>query len=296
MIAESLPTGIEFMTAPSLEEVGLKTGWKAKLHLKFVEENHKTVLKQRSHQGPLQVQKAFYPETNGGCHVYILHPPGGVVGGDSFDIKIEVDSNAKVLVTTPAAGKFYRSAGDEAYQQQTITVADHGVLEWFPSENIFFPGAKVKLETRVDLSRESHFIGWDILCLGRPAIGETFSQGQLTQKFEIFQNGRPIRLDRLLVREKDAILDAKWGLGGKPVLGTFFCLTPRKDLVDSLRQSIGSPENDDLFSVTFVDDIILCRYLGNSVEHVKRNFIKAWQILRVALRDHEAVIPRIWNT
>ena len=296
MIAESLPTGIEFMTAPSLEEVGLKTGWKAKLHLKFVEENHKTVLKQRSHQGPLQVQKAFYPETNGGCHVYILHPPGGVVGGDSFDIKIEVDSNAKVLVTTPAAGKFYRSAGDEAYQQQTITVADHGVLEWFPSENIFFPGAKVKLETRVDLSRESHFIGWDILCLGRPAVGETFSQGQLTQKFEIFQNGRPIRLDRLLVREKDAILDAKWGLGGKPVLGTFFCLTPRKDLVDLLRQNISSPENDDLFSVTFVDGIILCRYLGNSVEHVKRNFIKAWQILRVALRDHEAVIPRIWNT
>ena len=296
MIAESLPTGIEFMTASSLEEVGLKTGWKAKLHLKFVEENHKTVLKQRSHQGPLQVQKAFYPETNGGCHVYILHPPGGVVGGDSFDIKIEVDSNAKVLVTTPAAGKFYRSAGDEAYQQQTITVADHGVLEWFPSENIFFPGAKVKLETRVDLSRESHFIGWDILCLGRPAIGETFSQGQLTQKFEIFQNGRPIRLDRLLVREKDAILDAKWGLGGKPVVGTFFCLTPRKDLVDLLRQNIGSPENDDLFSVTFVDGIILCRYLGNSVEHVKRNFIKAWQILRVALRDHEAVIPRIWNT
>ena len=296
MIAESLPTGIEFMTAPSLEEVGLKTGWKAKLHLKFVEENHKTVLKQRSHQGPLQVQKAFYPETNGGCHVYILHPPGGVVGGDSFDIKIEVDSNAKVLVTTPAAGKFYRSAGDEAYQQQTITVADNGVLEWLPSENIFFSGAKVKLETRVDLSRESHFIGWDILCLGRPAIGETFSQGQLTQKFEIFQNGRPIRLDRLLVREKDAILDAKWGLGGKPVVGTFFCLTPRKDLVDLLRQNIGSPENDDLFSVTFVDDIILCRYLGNSVEHVKRNFIKAWQILRMALRDHEAVIPRIWNT
>ena len=91
-------------------------------------------------------------------------------------------------------------------------------------------------------------------------------------------------------------MDAKWGLGGKPIVGSFFCLTPRKDLVDLLRQNIGSPENGDLFSVTFVDDIILCRYLGNSVERVKRNFIKAWQLLRLALRDHEAVIPRIWNT
>ena len=296
MIAESLPIRVELMTTSCLDGVGLSEGWKAKLYLKFIEENNKTLLKKRSHQGPLQVQKAFYPEASGACHVYILHPPGGVVGGDSFDVKIEVDPNAKVLVTTPAAGKFYRSAGDEAYQQQTITVADHGVLEWFPSENIFFPGAKVKLETRVDLSKESHFIGWDILCLGRPAIGETFSQGQLTQKLEIFQNGRLIRLDRLVVRENDTILDAKWGLGGKPIVGSFFCLTPRKDLVDLLRQNIGSPENGDLFSVTFVDDIILCRYLGNSVEHVKRHFIKAWQLLRLALRDHEAVIPRIWNT
>jgi len=284
------------MTTSSLEEVALNTGWRAKLHLKFVEENNKTVLKQRTHQGPLQVQKPFYPEANGACHVYLLHPPGGVVGGDSFDIKIDVDPNANVLITTPAAGKFYRSAGREAYQKQAIKVADHGVLEWFPSENIFFPGAKVKLETRVDLSEKSHFIGWDILCLGRPAIGETFSRGQLTQRFEIFQNGRPIRLDKLVIQENDLALDEKWGLGGKPVVGSFFCLTPRKDLVDLLRQNIDSSGNDDLFSVTFVDDIILCRYLGNSVEHVKQNFIEAWQILRFALRGHEAVIPRIWST
>ena len=68
------------------------------------------------------------------------------------------------------------------------------------------------------------------------------------------------------------------------------------DLIDLLRKEIYPLENDDFFSVTLLDHIILCRYLGNSVEHVKRNFIKAWQILRVALRDHEAVIPRIWNT
>ena len=126
------------MDTSSLKEIGLNAGWRAELYLKFVQENNKTVLKQRSHQGPLQVQKAFYPEINGACHVYILHPPGGVVGGDSFDVKIEVEPNAKVLITTPAAGKFYRSAGDEAFQHQTITVADHGVLEWLPSENIFF--------------------------------------------------------------------------------------------------------------------------------------------------------------
>jgi urease accessory protein len=99
-----------------------------------------------------------------------------------------------------------------------------------------------------------------------------------------------------MIRENDPILDAKWGLGGKPVVGSFFCFSLRKDLVDLLRQNITLSENGDLLSITYVEGIILCRYLGNSVEHVKRNFIKFWQLLRLALRDHEAVIPRVWNT
>ena len=147
--------------------------------MNFVEKDKKTVFKRRKHQGPLQVQKLFYPEENGACHVYLLHPPGGVVGGDNFDVRIDVGTNAKVLVTTPAAGKFYRSGGATAFQKQTIKVADHGVLEWFPSENIFFSGARARLDTIVNLSERSHFIGWDILCLGRPAIREHFLKGEL---------------------------------------------------------------------------------------------------------------------
>jgi len=284
------------MTIPKLEKVRLNAGWSAKLHLKLIEKDKKTILKQRKHQGPLQIQKPFYPEENGACHIYLLHPPGGVVGGDNLDVKIEVSPNAKVLVTTPAACKFYRSGGATACQRQVIKVASRGVLEWFPSENIFFSGAKAKLETKVDLSEKSHFIGWDILCMGRPSAGEEFSQGNLVQRFNIFRSGRPVRLDKLVIRENDPALRAKWGLAGKPVLGSFFCFTSRIELVDLLRKNVCPPENDDFYSVTFMDDIILCRYLGNSVEQVKRHFIKAWQLLRFALRGHEAVIPRIWST
>ena len=131
-----------FMIKPKLEDTGLNGGWGAKLHLNFIEKDKKTVIKQRTHHGPLHVQKLFYPEENGACHVYLLHPPGGVVGGDHFDVKIDVNLSAKVLVTTPAACKFYRSGGATAYQKQSIKVATHGALEWFPSENIFFSGVK----------------------------------------------------------------------------------------------------------------------------------------------------------
>ena len=284
------------MSTTELKKDRLSEGWRANLHLSFIEKDKKTVLKECAHCGPLQVQKPFYPERNGPCHVYILHPPGGVVGGDDLDVKIEIHPKAKVLITTPAACKFYRSGGAIASQKQTIKVATQGVLEWFPLESIFFSGAKVKLETRVHLSDESHFIGWDILCLGRPAAGEQFSQGNLTQKFDIFKNGRPLRLDRIVLGGNDPVLVAKWGLGGAAVLGSFFCLTPRKELVDLLRKNIDSFEGAAFFSVTYVDDVILCRYLGNSVEQVKQSFIKVWHIMRLALLDYKAVIPRVWST
>ena len=200
------------------------------------------------------------------------------------------------MITTPAAGKFYRSAGPIACQKQILEVASDGVLEWFPSENIFFPGAKVKLETRINLSETSHFIGWDILCLGRPSIGETFVKGQLTQRLEVFMGGRLIRLEKLIIQDNDPMLKAKWGLRGKPVVGTLFCITSRTELVDLLRENIDSLGRDNLFSVTLVDNVILCRYLGNSVEQVKQKFIKVWHLLRMALRGHESVIPRIWST
>ena len=284
------------MTVSSFKKIDFNEGWIAKLHLDFVEIDKKTVFKQNIHQGPLQVQKIFYPEANGTGHVYILHPPGGVVGGDSLDVNINVNSNAKVLITTPAAGKFYRSAGPIACQKQILEVASDGVLEWFPSENIFFPGAKVKLETRINLSETSHFIGWDILCLGRPSIGETFVKGQLTQRLEVFMGGRLIRLEKLIIQDNDPMLKAKWGLRGEPVVGTLFCITSRTELVDLLRENIDSLDRDNLFSVTLVDNVILCRYLGNSVEQVKQKFIKVWHLLRMALRGHESVIPRIWST
>ena len=284
------------MTTPNLKKLNSNAGWHAELYLDFIQKNKKTILKQCKHKGPLQVQKLFYPEGNGACHVYLLHPPGGVVGGDNFDVRIDVSANAKVLVTTPAACKFYRSGGAIACQKQTIKVADHGILEWFPSENIFFSGAQAKLETKVNLSDKSHFIGWDIVCLGRPTVKEYFSKGSLTQRFDIFKGGRPIRLDKLIIQENSSILDAKWGFGGKAILGSFFCLTSKKELVDLLRKNIVSFKNNDLFSITFVDDIILCRYLGNSVEQVKHNFVKAWQILSFALLDHKPISPRIWST
>ena len=112
--------------------------WKAKLSLGFTYKNNKTVLSERKHYGPLVVQRPFYPEGNDLCHVYLIHPPGGVVGGDKPDLNINLEKQTQVLITTPSAGKFYRSGDFKGSQTQKMTVAKESILEWFPQETIFF--------------------------------------------------------------------------------------------------------------------------------------------------------------
>ena len=284
------------MITAKLKEKESHKEWRAQLDLEFSKSNNRTILSHRKHFGPLQVQKPFYPEINGTCHVYILHPPGGVVGGDRLNISIDVDSNAHALITTPAAGKFYRSAGPIAVQKQIIKVASKAILEWFPSENILFSGSKAQIQTKVELAHDSHFVGWEILCLGRPASEEIFSQGELDQRFEVWRDGKPLRIERLKLRGGDPALQAKWGLLGFPVIGSMVCVTDKTELIDSLRTITNVAIGEELFSVTQVDGAILCYFLGNSVERARNCFISAWKILRQEVIGCEAVEPRIWKT
>lgn len=273
----------------------LQKEWRAQLNLGFTKYNGRTVLSHRDHYGPLQVQKPFYPEENGIIHVYVLHPPGGVVGGDCLKLNIDVDENAHALITTPAAGKFYRSSGLMACQNQTIKVAAGAAIEWLPSENIVFSGANVRINTRIDLANDSHFIGWDVSCLGRPVSGESFDNGFFNQRMEIYRNDIPLRLESLNVQGGFDYLNAKWGLMGYPVIGNMIGATNKKGIADSIRNIDSDSSKGEIISVTHAEGIVLCRFLGDSVERAKAFFKKAWRVLRSAILDLDIVEPRIWR-
>ena len=189
-----------------------QSGWHASLHLGFEPRGGRTVLATRRQRGPLAVQRAFYPEGDI-CHLYLLHPPGGVVGGDRLDIDVGVADGAHALITTPGASKFYRSAGPEARQHQRLTVGDGGTLEWFPQENILFPGANLRTGTDIDLSGNARFLGWEILSLGRPVISERFEHGSADLGLRVQRDGQPILIDRLRLGSKPD-LDGLSGLRG----------------------------------------------------------------------------------
>ncbi len=94
--------------------------WQAKLRLRFEDDQGVTRLTERSHSGPLRVQKPLYPEGARICHAILIHPPGGVVGGDRLAVEVEAGPGAHALLTSPGAAKWYRANGKRSVQEVHI--------------------------------------------------------------------------------------------------------------------------------------------------------------------------------
>ena len=269
-------------------------GWEAKLDLGFEQRGSRTVLAQRTHVGPLVVQKPFYPE-GPVCHVYIIHPPGGVVGGDKLFINVTSLEQAHVLITTPAANKFYRSGGPLAQLQQRLTVEADAALEWLPQETILFNGSAVQSSTRIDVDSNSAVIGWEITCLGRPASGEKFTHGLFRQQFELWKQQQPLLIERSLLQGGHPVLNSPWGLQAFTVTATLLAYPADKALLELARSAI-TTNSDSMCSATLVEEVLVCRYLGHHGEQAKAVFTTLWSAIRPALLNRPACVPRIWKT
>ena len=272
------------------------TGWQASLSLTYAMAENKTVLLKQAHRGPLFVQKSFYPEGPETCHTYIIHPPGGVVGGDTLTIALGVNQDAHVVVTTPAAAKFYRSTGHRAVQANQIAVASGAVLEWLPQETIIYDQSDVQMTTKVELAGDAGFIGWEIICLGLPACGRPFTRGSLVHRFEINRHQKPVYNESLRIYPGDPALDAAWGLAGRPVIGTMVATTEAPHAVEAIRKQMAHMPYEGYFTTTSLRQVVVSRFLGEDVYTGLTLFRQVWEILRPLLTGKKPCPPRIWAT
>lgn len=278
--------------------------WEASIHLQLAQRARGTRLIKNQHIGPLYVQKPFYPEGDQVAHVYLLHPPGGLVSGDSLRISADLQGQSRAVFTTPGAGRVYRARKDLTLQKQSIhfTLAAGAQLEWLPMETIIFPGANTQLTTRVDVQPGSLFCGWDITCLGLQANQQAFNQGSARQRFAIYEQGRLALLESFAVTGGDQLfLHGSAALRSCSVNG-FFVIGPiasntvapqaLEKLIDGLRMT----QSDYLFGVTQVKNYLVLRYLGNDSAEARKVFLAAWQRLRPVIFQRLACEPRIWAT
>lgn len=245
-----------------------ETCWRARLALEFALQGKKTVLARRDSDGPLVVQKPLYPDGPERCHAIVVHPPGGIAGGDELQLSVKTDGNA--LLTTPGAAKWYRSAG--SWAKQTLQFDVEGSLEWLPRETIVFDGALAQLETIVQLGPQASYVGWEIVCLGR------FKRGRVRIDTRIMQGERMLFVEKGEIEGGGRLMRSPAGLAGRSVFGTLIATCSEKISIEGL-------------AITRLPGLLIARYLGESSEEALQAFTRLWKTLRPS-----AVAPRIWST
>ncbi len=282
----------------------MKAGeWHANLGLQIEQRSTGARLVSYKRNGPLHIQKAFYPEGQDMAHLYILHPPGGLVSGDSLTVNAQIGHNSAALITTPGAGRIYGSGKSVKHQVQhnNLRIAAHASLEWFPMETLFYSGSNGVSHTRIDIDDGGTFMGWDIASLGLPASDRPFTSGKVRQVMEIFHKGKLSWIERWRFNSKDHdFLNSVVGLNGYSangvfVAGPFSGELPEKLIkrLHSLCQTV-SKNNHGVAGVTQINQWLAMRYVGISTTHAREYFTQAWRELRPELLNRKACPPRIW--
>ena len=274
--------------------------WRGHLALRYQREGERTVAHDR-HSGPLRVLKALYPEGPGLCHHVLVHPPGGIVGGDTLEIDLHAEPGTHALVTTPGATRFYRSAGARATQHARLRVDNGARLEWLPLETIAYPGCLARNAVEFDVAPGGEMIGWDLLALGLPAADEPFDSGHFEQRLE----WPGVWLERGAIDAADTrLLASPLGLDGQRVLGTAWfaagtALSPsaRDALLDAARAAMAAPGFDGRAGATAVTPrLVLLRLLAPRVESAMALFAAVRAAWRRAAWQLDAAPPRVWRT
>ena len=256
----------------------------------------------RKHYGPVRVQKMLWPEKTGVCHAIIVHPPAGIAGGDHLTFQIETEGQAHAVITTPGAGKWYRTNGKQAFQHIYLNVKDDSILEWMPQETMLFDGALAHSETDIHLEQTASFIGWDMLVLGRQARAENFVQGSYHNQFKLWRKNKLLVADTLYFEGGDRWLSSCLGMNNQAVMASFWAVPPEKfrssfyleQHIELIRELI--MRMDVPVTLTLLEDVLCARFLGNDVRRCHDAFAAIRAKLRRYWFDLDEEFPRIWKT
>jgi len=275
-------------------------GWHATLDLDYALSGGKTGVHYQ-HTGPLRLLKSLYPEGDAVCHNVLVHPPGGLVGGDTLAINIRVAQAAQALITTPGATRFYRSQGEPATQTVHAQLEDGARLEWLPLEALAYDQCHAHNRAVFELAPSAELMGWDITALGLPMAQLPFERGSFSQHIEVpgvwLEQGRIDATD-------ERLMNGPLGLAGHRCIGTLFFVSGRtitrerreraldevRALMDAhpLRLSAGATAPNP--------QVLVVRVLSPLVEPAM-DLLKALRACwRESLWDMQACLPRVWRT
>jgi urease accessory protein len=282
------------ITAPQAHET-----WLAELHLRFARRETRTVLVERRHSGPLTVQKALYPEGEQICHAVIVHPPGGIAGGDELIVEIDLEANSRAVVTTPAAAKWYKAPLRRSRQQVLIRLGQGSSLDWLPQENIFYNATRAESAFNIQIEPGATAIGWETAVLGRQASAEQWTEGSIRSLTSIQRtDGLQLWFERLALDAGDSFRTAPQGLFGYNVFGTLWAIGPgcTAALAEELAPHLPFKTGLRAGATCLPGGVLLIRGLADAPEPLRDMMVDCWLRLRPRVHGLQSHRLRLWST
>lgn len=268
--------------------------WLGRVELSISVKNGKSVLTQCKHSGPFVVQRSFYPEEDEATpHIYLLHPSGGLVGGDRLILDVQLKSNSSALLTSPSVSKFYSTNGFYAIQKNIFKLENNSILEWVPQGIIFFPKSKAIIDTTFILESNARVIFFEMLCFDSVIINDD----SIPEDINIFLNINLPRSVGLRERLRVSASDYTIKLGGFKISALLFAIPSNEQMLCQVRKLISKKLAGSKLQIggaTLLGELLIVRLLGNDNQSLSKLMYCIWSVIRPVIVGKKIFMPRVW--
>jgi urease accessory protein len=214
--------------------------WTGVLHLGVEEKNGKTIPKNVYFQGAFKVMRPIYHDDSGQACYYILNPGGGYLDGDRYQMKISLEKQAKLTLTTQSATKIYKTPNIHAYQVAEFNLKEGSYLEYIPDPLIGYRDARYKQKNVIHMEKDCTLLYSDIVTPGWSPDGERFSYDTLQLVNEVYMENELVVYDHIKLSPATQNMDRLGLMEGYSHLGSMIVVDEKvnHDLLDQLYESV----------------------------------------------------------
>ena len=127
----------------------------------------------------------------------LVNTAGGVAGGDRLTLDVTVEPGARLIVTTAAAEKVYRTLEPAATMDVKLEVGAAAALAWLPQETILFDRARFDRTIDIELAADARLLLAEAIVFGRSGMGEAVGDGALFDRWRLRRDGRLIHAEAM---------------------------------------------------------------------------------------------------
>ena len=227
------------------------------------------------------------PEPGEPPEAVLVTTSGGVTGGDTLKLAVEVGPGGRAIASTQAAEKIYRAAatGNRCAIEVAVTVGEGASLDWLPQETIVFQGARLARRSVAHVASGGSLLACEMVVLGRAASGERFTSGLLLDSWSVRRASKLVWTDTLRV-EGETPLGAGFGTANAlaTVIGVWDEPQPRFERARTLLEAADKVRA----GVTLVNGVLVARLLGEATE------VRA-AVTRFLGDFRGQRLPRVWH-